>query len=91
MWSRRSLVSSHCVQKDWSITQSKPKILQYICAPFKALLGVFSPILLFFARHDVKWRTCISMLRPIDIMTQVCNGDTYFGAGHILDPASNSS
>ena len=47
---------------------------------------VFSPILLFFARHDVKWRPCISTLRPIDIMTQVCYGGTYFGAQHILDP-----
>ena len=55
MWNQRSLVSCHCVRKDWSITQSKPTILQYICAPFQALLGVFSPILLFFARHDVKW------------------------------------
>ena len=27
MWNGRSLVSSHCVLKDWSITQSKPKIL----------------------------------------------------------------
>ena len=62
-----------------------------MCAPFKALLGVFSPILLFFARHDVKWRPCISTLRPIDIMTQVCYGGTYFGAQHILDPVNNSS
>ena len=31
------------------------------------------------------------MLRPIDIMTQVCFGGTYFGAQHILDLASNSS
>ena len=51
----------------------------------------FSPILLFFARHDVKWRLCISTLRSIDIMTQVCFGGTYFGAQHILDPANNSS
>ena len=40
----------------------------------------FSPILLFFAHHDVKWRPCISTLRPIDTMTQVCHGGTYFGA-----------
>ena len=31
------------------------------------------------------------MLRSIDIMTQVCYEDTYFGAQHILDPANNSS
>ena len=51
----------------------------------------FSPISLFFARHDFKWRPCISTLRPIDIMTQVCCEGTYFGAQHILDPANNSS
>ena len=50
----------------------------------------FPPILCFFARHDVKWRPCISTLRSIDIMTQVCFGGTYFGAQHILDPADNS-
>ena len=49
------------------------------------------PILLFFARHDVKWRRCISRLRPIDIMTQVCDAGTYFGVQHILDWANNSS
>ena len=45
----------------------------------------------FFARHDVRWRPCISTLRSIDIMTQVCYEGTYFGAQHILDPANNSS
>ena len=50
----------------------------------------FSPILLFFARHDVKWRLCISTLRSIHIMTQVCYEGTYFGAQHILDLANNS-
>ena len=50
-----------------------------------------SPILLFLARHDVKWRPCISTLRSIDIMTQVCYDGTYFGAQHILDRANNSS
>ena len=50
----------------------------------------FSLTLLFFARHDVKWRLCISTLRPIDIMTPVCYEGTYFGAQHILDPANNS-
>ena len=54
-------------------------------------MRVFSPTLLFFARHDVKWRPCISMLRSIDIMTQVCYEGTYFGAQHILNPANNST
>ena len=54
-------------------------------------MRVFSPILLFFARHDVKWRPCISTLRSTDIMTQVCYEGTYFGAQHMLDPANNSS
>ena len=49
------------------------------------------PILPFLAGHDVKWRPCISTLRSIDIMTQVCYEGTYFGAQHILDPANNSS
>ena len=49
------------------------------------------PILPFLARHDVKWQPCISTLRSIDIMTQVCHEGTYFGAHHILDPAENSS
>ena len=53
------------------IARSKPKILLYNYAPFKALLCVLVPILPFFARHDVKWRPCISTLRSIDIMTQV--------------------
>ena len=48
-------------------------------------------ILPFLARHDVKWRPCISTLRSIDIMTQVCYEGTYFRAQHILDPANNSS
>ena len=47
--------------------------------------------MLFFARHDVKWRPCISTLRPIDIMTKVCNEGAYFGAQHILDPRNNST
>ena len=51
----------------------------------------FSPILLFFARHDVKWRPCISTLRSIDIMSQLCFEGTYFVAEHVLDPANNSS
>ena len=54
-------------------------------------MRVFSPILLFFARHDVKWRPCTSTLRSIDIMTQVCYEGTYFGAQRMLDRANNSS
>ena len=73
------------------IARSKPKILYYNCAPFKALLCVLVPILPFLARHDVKWRPCISTLHSIDIMTQVCYGGTYLGPQHILDPANNSS
>ena len=53
-------------------------------------MRVFSPISLFFAPHDVKWRPCISTLHSIDIMTQVCYEGTHFGAQHILDPANNS-
>ena len=83
-------VKSFCLEGlvDYSI---QAKILYYICAPFKALLGVFSPILLFVARHDIKWRPCISTLCSIGIMIQVCYEGTYFGAQHILDPANNSS
>ena len=54
-------------------------------------MRVVSPILLFFARHDVKWRPCISTLRLMDIMNQVCLEGTYFGGQHILNPANNSS
>ena len=57
---------------------------------FQGTFACFSPILLFFARHDVKWRPCISTLRPMDIMSQVCFEGTYFGAQHISDPADNS-
>ena len=49
------------------------------------------PILPILARHDVKWPPCISTLRSIDIMTQICFEGTYFGAQNILDPAINSS
>ena len=72
---------------DYSIQAAD--IIIYLCS-FQARLRVFSPTLLFFARHDVKWRPCISTLRSIDIMTQVCYGGTYFDAPHILDPANNS-
>ena len=46
---------------------------------------------MFFARHHVKWRPCISTLRSIDIMTQVCYEGAYFDAQHMLDPANDSS
>ena len=52
---------------------------------------MFLPILPFLARHDVKWRPCISTLRSTDIMTQVCYVGTCFGPQHILNPANNSS
>ena len=83
-------VKSLCLEGLVNYSIQAEDIIIYLCA-FKALLGVFSPILLLFARHDVKWRPCISALRPIDIMTQVCYGGTYFDAQHILDPANNSS
>ena len=51
---------------------------------------MFVPILPFLARHDVKWRPCISTWRSIDIMTQVCHVGTYFGTQHILYPTNNS-
>ena len=47
------------------------------------------PILPFLARHDVKWRPCISTLRSSDNMTQVCFEGTYIGAQRILDPVIN--
>ena len=82
-------VESLCLEGlvDYSIQAED--IIIYLCS-FQALLRVFSPTLLFFARHDVKWRPCISTLRSIDIMTQVCSEGTYFGAQHILNPANNS-
>ena len=64
-------------------------IIIYLCS-FQGTFACFLPILLFFARHDVKWRPCISTLRSIDIMTQVCHEGTHFGAQHILNPANNS-
>ena len=73
---------------DYSI-QAKDIII-YFCA-FQGTFVCLLPILPFFARHDVKWRPCISTLRSIDIMTQVCYEGTHFGAQHILNPANNSS
>ena len=84
------VVKSLCLEGlvDYSIQAED--IIIYLCA-FQGPLGFFSPILLFFVRHDVKWRPCISTLRSIDIMTQVCFGGTHSGAQHILDATNNSS
>ena len=84
-------VKSLCLEGlvDYSIQAED--IIIYLCA-FQGTYGCFfSPILLFFARHGVKWRPCISTLRSIDIMTQVCDEGTYSSAQQILDPANNSS
>ena len=82
-------VDSLCLEGlvDYSIQAED--IILYLWG-FQGTFACFSPILLFVARHDVKWRPCISTLRPIDIMTQVCYEGTYFGAQHISDPADNS-
>ena len=82
-------VESSCFEGlvDYSIQAED--IIIYLCS-FQGILRVVSPILLFFARHDVKWRPCISTLRAIDIRTQVCFEGTLFGAQHILNPADNS-
>ena len=42
-------------------------IIIYLCA----FQGTFGCPFANIARHDVKWRPCISTLRSIDIMTQV--------------------
>ena len=83
-------VESLCLEGlvDYSI-QAEDIIIN-VSAVSRALLRVFSPTLLSFARHDVKWPPCISTLRSIDIMTQFCYEGTHFGAQHILDPANNS-
>ena len=62
-------VESLCLEGlvDYSIQAED--IIIYFSVLFTALLCVFSPILLFFACHDVNWRPCISTLRSIDIMT----------------------
>ena len=77
-------VKSLCLEGlvDYSIQAED--IIICLCA-FQGTFGFFSPILLFLARHDVKWRPCISTLRSIDIMTQVCYEGTYFGAQYILE------
>ena len=66
-------------------------MLNYISGDFKSIFHVFPSILLFFGRDDVKWRSCISMLRSSNIMTQVYCEGIYFGAQHVLGPANNSS
>ena len=82
-------VESLCLEGlvDYSIQAED--IIIYLCS-FQGTCACFSPTLLFFARHDVKWRPCISPLRSIDIMTQVCYEGTHFSAQHILDPAKHS-
>ena len=65
-------------------------IIIYLCS-FQGTFACLFANFAVFTRHDVKWRPCISTLPPIDIMTQVCYGGTYFGAQHILNPANNSS
>ena len=64
-------------------------IIIFLCS-FQGTFACFFTNFAFFARHDVKLRPCISTLRSICIMTQVCDGGTYFCAQHILDPANNS-
>ena len=61
-------VESLCLEGlvDYSI-QAEDIIICF-CS-FQGTFACFSPILLFFARHDVKWRPCISTLRSIDITT----------------------
>ena len=54
------------------------------------VLHVFGPNLLFFAHHDVKWRSYISTPFPFDIINQVRIRGTYFGPQHTLDRAINS-
>ena len=51
-------VKSLCLEGlvDYSIQAED--IIIYLCA-FQGTFGYFLPILLFFARHDVKWRRCI--------------------------------
>ena len=62
-------VESLCLEGSVDYSIQAEDIIIYLCS-FQGTLPVFSPILLFVARHDVKWRPCISMLRSIDIMTQ---------------------
>ena len=82
-------VESLCLEGlvDYSIQAED--IIIYLCSFQGTFACFFLPILLFFAGHDVKWRLCISTLRSIDIMTQVCLEGTHFLAQHILDPAKN--
>ena len=43
-----------------------------------------------FGRPDDKYRPCLSTLRAIDFMTQLCPKGTYFSAQHTLVPINNS-
>ena len=83
-------VKSLCLEGlvDYSIQAED--IIIYLCA-FQGTFGCFfANIAFFFALHDVEWRPCISTLRPIDIMTQVClwgyilRYPTYLGPGEYL-------
>ena len=49
---------------------------------FQGTFVCLLPILPFCARHDVRWRPCISALRSIDIMTKVCYEGTYLGLAY---------
>ena len=82
-------VESLCLEGLVNYSIQAGDIILYLFS-FQGTFAFFSPAFLFFARHDVKWRPCISTLRSIDIMTQVCYEGTHFGAKHILDPANNS-
>ena len=62
-----------------------------IFVDFKSIFHVFSSILLFFRRHNVRWRPCMSGLRSMDVMTQVWYKGIYFSAQYILCPANNST
>ena len=83
-------VESLCLEGlvDYSIQAEA--IIIYLCSFQGTFACVFRQFCCLFARHDVKWRRCISTLRSIDIMTQVCYEGTHLGAQHILDPANNS-
>ena len=82
-------VESSCLEGLVKYSIQAEDIRIYLCG-FHGTFACFLSILLFSARHDVKWQPCISTLRSIDTMTQVCYEGTYFGAQHILDQANNS-
>ena len=63
-------VKSLCLEGlvDYSIQAGD--IIIYLCA-FQGTFGCIFANIAVFCPQDVKWRPCISMLRPIDIMTRV--------------------